>query len=95
MNEERLAIEAIDLSKTFLKPPNKLSNHPVKRAYETAVGKKVEKRAVRNVSFSVKQGEVFSLLGSNGAGKSTVLSMLSTILLPDSGDARVCGHSIV
>jgi ABC-2 type transport system ATP-binding protein len=50
--------------------------------------------AVRGVSFAVQQGEVFSLLGPNGAGKTTTLSMLSCLLEPTAGDARIAGHSI-
>ncbi|HLA08237.1 MAG TPA: ATP-binding cassette domain-containing protein [Anaerolineales bacterium] len=53
-----------------------------------------ENQAVQGVSFGVKQGEIFSLLGPNGAGKTTTISMLSCLLRPDDGDARVMGHSI-
>jgi ABC-2 type transport system ATP-binding protein len=53
-----------------------------------------ENHAVQGVSFDVKQGEVFSLLGPNGAGKTTTISMLSCLLRPNDGDARVMGHSI-
>jgi len=53
-----------------------------------------ENRAVQGVSFEVGQGEIFSLLGPNGAGKTTTISMLSCLLRPDDGDARVMGHSI-
>ncbi len=52
------------------------------------------RRAVDGVSLSVRQGEIFSLLGPNGAGKTTTLAMLSTLLRPDGGDARILGHSI-
>jgi ABC-2 type transport system ATP-binding protein len=51
-------------------------------------------QAVRGVSFTVAPGEIFSLLGPNGAGKTTTISMLATLLRPDSGDAFVMGHSI-
>jgi ABC-2 type transport system ATP-binding protein len=53
-----------------------------------------ENQAVQGVSFEVKQGEIFSLLGPNGAGKTTTISMLSCLLRPNDGDARVMGHSI-
>ena len=53
-----------------------------------------ENKAVQGVSFNVQQGEIFSLLGPNGAGKTTTISMLSCLLRPDEGDARVMGHSI-
>jgi ABC-2 type transport system ATP-binding protein len=51
-------------------------------------------KAVQGVSFEVRQGEIYSLLGPNGAGKTTTISMLSCLLRPDGGDARVMGHSI-
>jgi len=51
-------------------------------------------KAVQGVSFEVRQGEIFSLLGPNGAGKTTTISMLSCLLRPDAGDARVMEHSI-
>ena len=51
--------------------------------------------AVDGVSFRVRKGEVFGLLGPNGAGKTTTIRMLSTLLRPDSGTARVCGFDIL
>src|SRR5574339_838147 len=53
-----------------------------------------ENQAVQGVSFEVAQGEIFSLLGPNGAGKTTTISMLSCLLRPTAGDARIMGHSI-
>jgi len=50
--------------------------------------------AVDNLSFSVKQGELFSLLGINGAGKTTTIKMLSCLTQPTSGDAFLNGKSI-
>lgn len=50
--------------------------------------------AVRDVTFSIRRGEIFSLLGPNGAGKTTTISMLSCLIAPTGGDARVDGHSI-
>ena len=52
-------------------------------------------KAVQGVSFNVQQGEIFSLLGPNGAGKTTTISMLSCLLRPEEGDARVMGYSII
>jgi ABC-2 type transport system ATP-binding protein len=51
-------------------------------------------RAVRNVSFSVARGEVLGFLGPNGAGKSTTMKMITGVLEPSAGTARVCGHDI-
>jgi ABC-2 type transport system ATP-binding protein len=50
--------------------------------------------AVDGVSFSVQPGEVFGLLGPNGAGKSTLIRMLTTLLPPTSGTAKVAGFDI-
>jgi len=48
--------------------------------------------AVRNISFSIKEGELVGFLGPNGAGKTTTLKMLSGLLHPSSGEASVLGH---
>ncbi|MDO8886698.1 MAG: ATP-binding cassette domain-containing protein [Candidatus Oleimmundimicrobium sp.] len=50
--------------------------------------------AVDNVSFTVREGEVFGFLGPNGAGKTTTISMLATLLNPTSGKASVNGFNI-
>ena len=50
--------------------------------------------AVDNLSLSVRQGELFSLLGVNGAGKTTTIKMLSCLTQPTSGDAFLNGRSI-
>jgi len=51
-------------------------------------------RAVDGVSFSVAPGESFALLGRNGAGKTTVIKMLTTLLPPTSGSARIAGFDL-
>ncbi len=51
--------------------------------------------AVDNVSFEVKKGELFGLIGPDGAGKSSIFRILTTLLLPDSGTATVNGYDIV
>ena len=50
--------------------------------------------AVDALTLTVNAGEVFGLLGSNGAGKTTTIKMLTTLLPPSSGEARVAGFSI-
>ena len=51
-------------------------------------------RAVDNVSFEVRTGEIFGFLGPNGAGKSTTINILTTLLKPSSGNAKVCGYDV-
>jgi ABC-2 type transport system ATP-binding protein len=51
--------------------------------------------AVDAVSFTVERGEIFGLLGPNGAGKSTLIRMLTTLIPPTSGRARVTGRDVV
>jgi ABC-2 type transport system ATP-binding protein len=51
--------------------------------------------ALNGLSFSVRRGEVFGLLGPNGAGKTTTLRILTTLVRPTSGTARVLGYDVV
>ena len=50
-----------------------------------------DKTAVDNIDFSIKQGELFALLGTNGAGKTTTIKMLCGLILPTSGDIKIEG----
>ena len=52
-------------------------------------------RAVDSLSFNVAHGEVFGLLGPNGAGKSTLIRMLTTLVSPTSGYARIAGYDVL
>ena len=52
-------------------------------------GKKEKTLAVDNVSFDVNHGEIFGLIGPDGAGKTSIFRMLTTVLLPDSGSASI------
>ena len=50
--------------------------------------------AVNDISFEVKQGEIFAFLGPNGAGKSTTIKMLTTLLKPTKGELLLAGHDV-
>jgi ABC-2 type transport system ATP-binding protein len=52
-------------------------------------------QAVNDVSFEVRQGEIFGFLGPNGAGKTTTISILCTLLKPTSGKVRVAGFDVI
>lgn len=51
-------------------------------------------QAVNDISFHVQAGELFGFLGVNGAGKSTTISILSTVLKPDEGNVRIAGYEL-
>jgi len=51
--------------------------------------------AVEDVSFEIRQGELFGLLGPNGAGKTTSVKMLTTLLIPNGGSASILGMDVV
>ena len=50
--------------------------------------------AVNHISFEVKKGSLFGFLGVNGAGKTTVINMLATLLSPDAGMVTICGETL-
>lgn len=78
---------------------NAIEVQNLRRVFRTTLG--VFKRsikevvAVEDVSFEVRAGELFGLLGPNGAGKTTSVKMLTTLLIPTGGTARILGHDVV
>ena len=54
-----------------------------------------QKQVLKGVSFTVEKGSIYALLGSNGAGKTTIVRILSTLIQPSGGRAAVCGHDVV
>lgn len=67
---------------------NAIETHNLSKSYGKV-------HALRDVSFVVKQGELFGLIGPDGAGKSTLFHLLTTLLSPDEGSATVDGLDIV
>lgn len=61
----------------------------------TKIYGKEKKVAVDNISFSVSKGEVFGIIGPDGAGKTSLFRILTTLLLPDGGTATVNGFDVV
>ena len=53
-----------------------------------------EKIAVNSINLTIKEGELFALLGTNGAGKTTTIKMLSTLILPTEGEIKIAGYDI-
>ena len=77
---EDTVIETKELRKTFI-------------SKERGVKKEVE--AVKGIDLAVRRGEIYGFLGPNGAGKSTTQKMLSTLLHPTGGEAKVLGFDLV
>jgi ABC-2 type transport system ATP-binding protein len=78
------AIEVRELRKHFKVPDRKRGRW----------GRKT-RVALAGVSFTIGKGETVAILGQNGSGKSTLVRLLSTLLLPDGGNARIFGHDVV
>ncbi len=103
------AVKVIDVCKKFGKPNKplfqRLFKHPAGK--QNGNGQEgLDKReksnthnryimAVDHVSFSVEEGEIFGILGPNGGGKSTLIRLISTLLLPDSGQISVFNFDAV
>jgi ABC-2 type transport system ATP-binding protein len=84
-------IEAKNLSKTFIKYEKGVGLKGMLKTFFKA--KKVEKKAVDNISFKIDKGEIVGYIGANGAGKSTTIKMLAGILTPSSGEVIVDGNN--
>jgi len=89
-------VEAAQLTK--IEPLNGNGNgngHSNENGHSTENGKaKPAVIAVNHVSFSVEKGEIFGVLGPNGGGKSTLIRLISTLLIPDSGKISVFGFDV-
>jgi ABC-2 type transport system ATP-binding protein len=73
-----------------------MTHDPTLAVEATGLGKTFgTTRAVDGVDLAVPRGAVYGVLGPNGAGKTTTIRMLTTLLEPDAGSARVLGHDIV
>ena len=67
---------------------NCIEAHNIRKAYGTV-------DALRGVSLAVSPGEILGLIGPDGAGKTTLFRILTTLILPDEGNASICGLDVV
>lgn len=94
--DQRVAIGVYEVTKTFKEGQENGERLVDWRRFLPKIGgKKKDKHAVDDVSFTVPEGEVFGVLGPNGSGKSTLIRMLATLLLPDKGRLEVFGVDVV
>ena len=93
------AIVVNDIYKKFGKPGRPLWQRMLRPAAPNGKnghnGSKKMVVAVDHVTFSVAKGEIFGVLGPNGGGKSTLIRLISTLLLPDEGHIQVFGYDVV
>ncbi len=90
MPADNIAIKVTDLSKVYPlynSPKDRLKEalHPLRKKFHN------DFYALNNVSFEVKKGETFGIIGQNGSGKSTLLKIISNVLSPSSGEVLVNG----
>ncbi len=92
LEREPVLIEVRDLEKTFRVPDQKVDTlkervvHPLRRVEFRQL------RALRGISFDVRRGEFFGIVGRNGSGKSTLLKVLASIYRADRGRIRMAGR---
>jgi ABC-type polysaccharide/polyol phosphate transport system ATPase subunit len=87
-----VVIEVTDLRKTFYIPDQRIDSLKERATHPFAHRDTRELRALRGVSFDVRRGEFFGIVGRNGSGKSSLLKILASIYRADSGRVRVAGR---
>jgi len=85
--QKGIAVEVRELRKEFRRKDSR------KRGEKR--GEKRTRVALDGVTFAIERGETVAILGQNGSGKSTLVRLLSTLLLPDGGQALILGHDVV
>jgi ABC-type polysaccharide/polyol phosphate transport system ATPase subunit len=87
-----LAIEARDLKKTFRIPVNRVDSIKERIVRPFSSNEVRVLRALDGISFEIRQGEFFGIVGRNGSGKSTLLKLLASIYRADAGTIRMAGR---
>lgn len=87
-----LAIQVEDLHKSFRIPTQRVDSLKERAVHPFASREFRELRALDGVSFEVRQGEFFGIVGRNGSGKSTLLKLLASIYRADAGTIRIAGR---
>ncbi len=87
-----LAIEVRDLHKSFRIPQNRVDSLKERAMHPLAVREYRTLQALRGISFDVRRGEFFGIVGRNGSGKSTLLKIMASIYRADAGRVRVAGR---
>jgi ABC-2 type transport system ATP-binding protein len=87
-----LAIKVEGLSKAFRLPTQRVDSLKERVVHPFQAGDFRELRALNKISFDVRQGEFFGIVGRNGSGKSTLLKLLASIYRPDSGRILMAGR---
>jgi ABC-2 type transport system ATP-binding protein len=90
--ERSVVIEVRDVEKTFQVPAHKVDTLKERAAHPFRRAELRELRALRGVSFDVRRGEFFGIVGRNGSGKSTLLKILAGIYRTDGGRVRMAGR---
>ena len=85
-------IEARGLQKSFRIPEHRIDSLKERVAHPLTRLRYRDLRALRDVSFDVRQGEFFAIVGPNGSGKSTLLKVLASIYRADAGRVRIAGR---
>src|SRR5262249_17257857 len=87
-----LAIQVEDLRKAFRIPSQRVDSFKERAAHPFAQRDYRELRALVRISFEVRRGESFGIVGRNGSGKSTLLKLLASIYRADGGTIRMAGR---
>ena len=91
VNEDNIAIEVKDLCINY----KNIKAYSIKKSLLRLKKVQVEEfHAVKNVSFTVPEGEILGIIGKNGSGKSTMLRAIAGIFSPDSGSIDLKGHTV-